>query len=502
MTSTTLFSPLIPGVNPDPSVVRVGEDYYLVTSTFEYLPGLALHHSRDFEHWTQIGNVGTRPEQLGIGDVPTHLGVYAPTIRHRDGVFYVVVTIFGGRGCVVFTAEDPAGRWSDGTVIDGLQGIDPDLAWDDDGTAYVTYSGRVPTAEGDLRGAILQVSVDLATGAILDEPRELWSGTGLKAPEAPHLYQRGDAWYLMIAEGGTERGHAVSIARSDSPRGPFEGCPANPVLSARSTSRAIQCTGHADLVELPDGGDAMVLLGMRPIGMTQAYSILGRETFATRFDWVDGWPVVEPVAALPRSAGSVFQDDFSTRDLDPGWVGVRRTPAEIAAIEDGALVLSADRGDLDGLHPAFLGRRQSGLTSEVAVEIDAAGGIGGLSIRYDEQHHVDLEVEGAPDGNRVTVRLRLSGLQQVWTAALPAGPLALRIASSPQQQVLPGDVAERMIFTAAPVADPGSAISIAEIDGRYLSAEVVVSFTGRVVGPYCSAGTASFRRFEQRGTDV
>ena len=171
------------------------------------------------------------------------------------------------RGCVVFTATDPAGPWSDGTTIDGVGGIDPDLAWDDDGNAYVTFSGLVTFGEdlGKHLG-IQQVRVDLDAGKALEEPRSLWSGTGLKFPEAPHVYRRGDYWYLMIAEGGTERGHGVSVARGPSTEGPFEGHPANPVLSARSTSRPIQNTGHADLVETPDGGSALVMLGVRPLG--------------------------------------------------------------------------------------------------------------------------------------------------------------------------------------------------------------------------------------------
>ena len=211
-------NPLIPGFNPDPSVVRVGDDYYIVTSTFEYLPGIPVYHSTDFVEWTQIGNVATRMEQLGVEDVTTGGGVWAPTIRYRDGVFYVIVTIAMGRGCIVFTATDPAGPWSDGTIIEGIGGIDPDLAWDDDGTALVTFSGLSTTGpDAGAHHGVQQVRVDLEAGRALEEPRSLWSGTGLKFPEAPHLYHRGDYWYLMIAEGGTERGHGVSIARGSSP---------------------------------------------------------------------------------------------------------------------------------------------------------------------------------------------------------------------------------------------------------------------------------------------
>lgn len=500
---TELFNPLIPGFNPDPSVVRVGEDYYVVTSSFEYLPGLPVYHSTDFEHWEQIGNVATRPDQLNILHVPTPLGVFAPTIRHHDGLFYVIVTVVGGRGCVIFTAADPAGDWSDGTVLEGLDGIDPDLAWGDDGTAYVTYSGHRVEQDGDRVPSIMQVRVELSTGAILDSPRPLWSGTGLKFPEAPHLYHRGDRWYLLIAEGGTERGHAVSIARATSPEGPFEGGPANPFLSARSTNRPIQNTGHGDIVELPDGTTGMIVLGMRPLGMGQAFSLLGRETFATRLEWVDGWPVAEPVTLNPRQEEVTFRDDFDGDVLDSGWMAVRRAPADVATVTSGGLRLSADGDDLNGLHPVLLCRRQRNIAAEAAIAIDVGDGTGGLTIRYDENHHLDLEAQGTEQGTRVVARLQLTGIQQEWHADLPAGPLILKVTATPNpEQVRLGDPVEQIALTAAPVADPTDIRTIAQIDGRYLSAEVVVAFSGRVLGPYCSDGSVTVRSFTYRGTDA
>ncbi|MYS55638.1 family 43 glycosylhydrolase, partial [Streptomyces sp. SID6013] len=176
-----------------------------------------------------------------------------------------------------FTAADPAGPWSEGVSIDGIHGIDPDLAWDEHGTPYVTYSGLhlVGTRVVANRG-ILQAKVDLVAGEVLEEPRELWSGTGLVAPEAPHLYRRDGQWYLVIAEGGTGYGHSVSVARGPSIEGPFEGAPHNPILSASGTDRPVQCTGHADLVQGPHGGDLLVLLGTRTAGRT---SPIGRETY-------------------------------------------------------------------------------------------------------------------------------------------------------------------------------------------------------------------------------
>ena len=241
--------PLIPGFNPDPSIVLVDGWYYLVTSTFEYLPGIPVYRSANLLDWEQVGNVITRPEQLDLRGVPTPGGVWAPTIRHRDGVFHVIVTVmFAPQGCVVFTADDPAGPWSDGTRIGVVDGIDPDLVWDDDGTALVTFAA--------IGRGIQQVAVDLGTGEALEQVRPLWSGSGLYAPEGPHVHRHGDLWYLLVAEGGTDRGHAVSVARGPSPRGPFTGDPANPVLSARSTGFPVQNLGHADLVETPDGGTA------------------------------------------------------------------------------------------------------------------------------------------------------------------------------------------------------------------------------------------------------
>ena len=163
-------NPVVPGFNPDPSIVAVDGVYYLITSTFEYLPGIPVYRSTDLVDWDQIGNVVTRPEQAELAEVPTPGGVWAPTIRHRDGVFYVIVTVMmGGRGCVLFTATDPAGPWSDGVMIEAVDGIDPDLAWDDAGTAYVTFA-RHPDP-------IQQVRVDLATGGARPGA-PIWTGSG------------------------------------------------------------------------------------------------------------------------------------------------------------------------------------------------------------------------------------------------------------------------------------------------------------------------------------
>jgi beta-xylosidase len=498
-------NPLIAGFYPDPSVVKVGQDYYLATSTFEYLPGIPVFHSRDLISWTQVSNVVERPGQLASAAVPTLGGAWAPTIRHRGGAFYVVVTDAMGRGMLIFTASQAAGPWSDGTLIDGVHGIDPDLAWDDEGVAYVTYSG-LDTTSGRPPGphaGILQVTVDLASGRPLSEPISLWSGTGLKFPEAPHLYRHGEYWYLMIAEGGTERGHGISIARGHSPSGPFESNPANPILSARSTSRPIQNTGHGDLVETPDGGWAIVLLGMRPTGMTQAFSALGRETFITAARWEDGWLVADPVELAPRAGEAVFEADFDEPELSPDWISVRRYPAEVSSLTErpGWLVLHGDGSTLDDQRPVLVGRRQQHPQARASVLVDPGTGVGGISVRYDEAHHYEIEV----GHGQVTARACVAGIRQEWTRAVTDGPVVLGldfVVPSPSLLSAEGPSMLSALTSDLVVLSVGTGddrVELARVDGRYLSQETAASFTGRVIGLYAASGVVAFDWYRYSG---
>jgi len=514
---TSWPNPLIAGFYPDPSVVKVGADYYLATSTFEYLPGIPVFHSTDLVTWTQLGHVVQRPGQLASAHVPTLGGAWAPTIRHRDGVFYVVVTDAMGRGMLIFSATDPAGPWSDGTLIDGVHGIDTDLAWDEDGLAYITYSGLDVTSgadPGEHKG-ILQFTVDLETGTPLSEPVSVWSGTGLKFPEAPHLYQHGEHWYLLIAEGGTERGHGISVARGDHPYGPFTegvaaGGPANPILSARSTSRPIQNTGHGDLVETPDGGWALVMLGMRPTGMTQAFSALGRETFITSARWENGWLAADPVLLNPRPGETVFADDFTGEALAPEWIGVRRYPAELATLAAGAagaaasagrLVLTGEGGTLDAEQPVLVGVRQRNPWSSTSVRVEPGTGLGGLGVRYDEDHHYEIEV-----GNGVvTARACVAGIRQEWTVPLAPqhvvdGAVTLGLDTVPPDasSMLSGLTSDIVVLSVGSGADR---VELARVDGRYLSQETAASFTGRVLCLFAVTGAVAFATFRYSGTE-
>jgi xylan 1,4-beta-xylosidase len=493
-------NPLIPGFYPDPSVVKVGSDYYLATSTFEYLPGIPVFHSTDLASWELIGHVVERPGQLASADIPTNGGAWAPTIRHRNGTFYVVVTDAMGRGMLIFTAARAEGPWSDGTVVKDIHGIDPDLAWGDDGTAYITYSGLDTTSGRPFggHGGILQITVDLETGKPLSQPRQLWSGTGLKFPEAPHLYRHDGSWYLMIAEGGTERGHGISVARGPAPDGPFEGGPGNPVVSARSTSRPIQNTGHGDLVQAPDGSWVVVLLGMRPAGGTQAFSALGRETFITTARWEDGWLRIDPVELAPANDGFGFTDDFSGPTLSPEWVAVRRYPAELAdSAAPGRLVLIGDGSTMDDQRPVFLGRRQRHRQVEVSVTVDAGSGVGGLVVRFDELHHYEIEI----GGGTVTARGAVASIRQEWSCPAPATVVTLHLECVPPGGSSLLDMLTSDIVVLSVSAAGTDKREVARLDGRYLSQETAASFTGRVIGLYAVDGEVGFSDFRYQGVE-
>jgi len=480
--SIQLKNPLIGGFNPDPSILRDGDGYYLVTSTFSYLPGIPIYHSTDLENWELVGHVVTRTNQLKIDGVPTLGGVWAPTIRKHDGVYYVVVTDAMGRGTLIFTASNPRGPWSDGIVAE-VEGIDPDLAWDSDGVCYMTYSGLIIT-EGKHLG-IQQVRIDTTTGKRLSEPKSLWSGTGLMFPEAPHLYEIDGKWYLLIAEGGTERGHSVSIARSDSPEGPFIGAPNNPILSARSTSREIQNTGHADLFQAHDGNWYMVLLGMHVHGLTRSFSPLGRESFITSVQWNDGWPTTDPVFPQGDANKKVYKKDFRNDEITGEMLGIRSFPASIAEKTPAGLKLTGNGTLMNGEKPQFIGKRQEILFGKIEAEITATG-TAGLTLYYDEISHYDVEI----NGQEIIARSMLPMLVHEEKVALPNNSdnitLFMRFDAPPEgyESKITSD-----FISLGFRESNGAETVIAQYDGRFLSAEVTCSFTGRVFGTYVIDGT-------------
>ncbi len=305
--------PAIPGFYSDPTWCRGRDAYYLANSSFEYFPGAPIFRSEDLVTWSQIGNIIDRPEQTPLLGVGASEGIFGSTLRFHDDRYWFVTTNIGTveAGQQIFTADDPAGPWSDAVVVAGSAGIDPDLFWDADGTCYLSWT-RPP-------GGIQQARVDPVAGTLLSDPVLLWNGTGMKAPEGPHVYRIGDWYYLLIAEGGTEKGHCVSVARGHSPYGPFTGHPDNPILTHRSSSHPVQSVGHADLLEGPDGTWWLTYHGTRPQGHTPEFHLIGRETMVSPVEWVDGWPVVREDLAQRAPATTSYDDDFRG-PLHPRWV--------------------------------------------------------------------------------------------------------------------------------------------------------------------------------------
>jgi hypothetical protein len=464
----TSVHPVVPGFHPDPTVCRVGDDYYLANSSFEYAPAVPLWHSRDLLTWRLLGNVLDRPEQFAPGAAGASKGVYAPTLRHHDGRFWLITTdVSGPVGQIVVHAEDPAGPWSDPLVVPGLHGIDPDLAWDEDGTCYVTYCSTDPGLPG-----ICQARVDLATGAVLTAPRRLWSGTGLAFPEAPHLYRRGGTWYLMIAEGGTERGHAVSIARGERPDGPFEPAPGNPFLSHRSTTHPVQNTGHADLVENADGTWAMVYLGVRPRGVTPMFHVNGRETFLAGVDWVDGWPVVDELRYVRPLPDHSFTDAFPDGPLHPRWVSPGAAPDAFAAPRPGGGLDLRPAATAAGA-PAALTTRVLDHDWSVEVDLDLDEGGGALLVRLDDHHWCEVRVSRG----RAHAVVRIGPVEAPLGDPVPVAgtPVTLGARSVASATSGPDDLLLGLVVA-------GAWHELARVDGRYLSTEVAGGFTGRTVG--------------------
>ena len=372
---TTFTNPILRGGYPDPSICRVDDNYYIVNSSFEYFPGLPIHHSKDLVNWELVGYGLHRKDQVtgavNLVDVQSNGGIHAPSLRCRDGKYYIITTnVYSPPDSesqtqmvnFIITADDIEGPWSDPQVIDGAPGIDPDVFFDDDGRVWYlgNHAPENPAFPGE--GEIWLQQLDPDTWQLIGDRHLLWRGAcGGTWAEGPHLYKRDGRYYLLIAEGGTSFDHAVMVAVSDDITGPYHSNPRNPILTSRHLGydNWVNSTGHADIVELPDGRYYMVALGIR--GDVDRHSNMGRETHLVPmtwqrepYEWKDvnyEWPVAAPATgrveratplpfvAAPQVRNNTFRDEFDGDTLKLDW-NFRRVPV------DGSYSLSARDGYL------------------------------------------------------------------------------------------------------------------------------------------------------------
>lgn len=430
-------NPILPGFNPDPSVIRVGEDFYIATSTFEWFPGIRIHHSRDLVNWRLVGHVLTRRDQIDMRGFNNSDGVWAPALSHADGKFWITFSCtHNSRGgawmstpCYVVTAEDIAGPWSDPTPIGG-SGFDPALFHDDDGRKWVvnmTWDGR---AGYNNFGSITVQEFDTEKGRLTGERIGIFSGTELGCTEGPQILKKDGFYYLVTAEGGTEWNHAVTVCRSRSLTGPYELHPQKYVLSSRfQEENPLQRAGHGFFVDTPSGEWYLTHLCGRPVYDPEAYSygpryatgfsILGRETGIQKILWRDGWPwlanggnapefrVAAPdLAPHPwpeQSAG----DDFTGDTLSPQWQTLRE-PAE-----ETWCTLNAKPGSLrmKGRHylssrfdQSLLARRieHHKMRAEILVDFhpESPMHMAGLVVYYDNSNYYFLKISRDDNGDK------------------------------------------------------------------------------------------------------
>jgi alpha-N-arabinofuranosidase len=513
-------NPILPGCYPDPSICRAGDDYYLVTSTFEYFPGLPIFHSRDLVHWHQIGHVLDRPSQLPLDEVRPSGGLYAPTIRHSNGTFYVINTLVDGKtksGNFIVTATDPSGPWSGPYWLESADGIDPSLFFDDDGRVW--YTGTRLKANGDYEGhtEIWLQELDLGSMQLVGDQYILWNGAVKAAvwAEAPHLYKVDDRYYLLIAEGGTAHHHAVTIARSDAITGPYEGNRGNPILTHRHLGMdyPIVGTGHADLVETQTGEWWMVLLGMRPYG--GYFYNLGRETFLAPVRWEDGWPIVSPgtgriefsspVPNLPEKTWPQEApcDNFDEPSLPLHWNFLRTPREEFYSLKQrpGYLRLRLRPQRLsESSNPSFVGRRQQHVhfSAQAAIEFvpQNEDECAGLALIQNKDFYFLLVLTHT---TQPVIRLirRAQGVESLLAEqAVTPGKMYLRVDAHEQS------------YNFYVANEPGEwQILASDVDGRILSTPVAGGFVGAYIAMYASSNGkpsmnyADFDWFEYAGLE-
>lgn len=490
-------NPILKGFYPDPSICRVGEDFYLVNSSFAYFPGVPIFHSKDLAHWEQLGHVLDRNEQLPLHNVTHSNGIFAPTIRHHNGTFYMITTNVSAGGNFLVTAKDPKGPWSDPYYLgEEAVGIDPSLFFDDDGKCY--YVGTRPNPKGVGYNGDWEIwtqELDLITMTLKGESSYLWKGALKEViwPEGPHLYKKDDYYYLMIAEGGTGPNHCITISRSKNLRGPYENNPNNPILTHRHLGKnyPIVYVGHGDLVDDINGNWYVVMLASR---RCEGYTNLGRETFLAKVIWEDGWPIVnegigklEDEVLVPLPSYKVLERKnsyhFFSDKLEDTMVCLRNPKESMYEIRknEGLLRLYLQPETLkECVSPSYLGVRQEEydyqvgayVTFQAMQEEEEAG----LAIVQSNRYHMKFVLK-RKEGAIYVCLISVEDSQDI--------PLKEEKIDSDQIEFTIVNHGQKADFIYK--ADGKSVLFSEEVDMKSLSTEVAGGFTGCTIGMYASS---------------
>jgi alpha-N-arabinofuranosidase len=431
--STTIVNPILTGFYPDPSIVKVDADYYLVNSTFSYFPGIPVMHSKDLKNWKQIGNVIHRPSQMDFMGERMTRGLFAPAISYHKGVFYVSCTDIDNMGNFVVTATDPAGPWSDPVRLPEVRGIDPSIYFDKDtDKAYILYNSDAPDNKPLYSGhrTIRMYEFDYKKLKVVGEETQLVNG-GVNISEkpvwieGPHIWKRNGWYYLYAAEGGTSVNHSEVVFRSKSPKGPYVAYENNPILTQRhlleDRKNPITSTGHAQFVEGPDGKTYSIFLAVRPY--EGDYYNTGRETFIAPIEWKNDWPHFDlggeevkyayevnykekpQKGALPQSGNFEYTLDLK-KGLDPSLLFLRTVDSASFSISKklGLVLKLKPETIAEYGNPSFVGKRQQHLYSRVETTMqfsaESESEKAGLVAFQNEEHFYFLAVS-QNDGQNV-----------------------------------------------------------------------------------------------------
>jgi xylan 1,4-beta-xylosidase len=531
----TIKNPILAGFYPDPAICKVGSDYYLVTSTFVYFPGIPILHSKDLKNWKQIGSAVTRPAQMDFMGEQTSRGLFAPAINYDKGTFYITCTDIDHGGNFIMTAKNPAGPWSDPVYIKEGRGIDPSMFFDA-GRAYMIYNSDPPDGKSLYSGhrTVKILELDLSTFKPVGTEKILVNG-GVnlsKKPvwiEAPHIYKRNEYYYLMAAEGGTSVNHSEVVFRSKDVRGPYVPYENNPILTHRNLDpkrkNPISSVGHADLVEGPDGQTYAVFLGVRPYEAD--FYNTGRETFIAPVKWIDGWPVIEPDHKQVQYQYKFSWKEQKTKGYTPlNGNFVLRTPFKDSLTSEFLFLRTYNptwydfKGNKSGLtlkllpetisgkgNPAFIGRRQQHLTSAASTEMDFSAKEdnekSGMVIFQSENNFYYLcrsqskgqqviqlyKGKSSEDGN----------MELIKEEVLPRSNAKIFLKISSDR--------DKYAFAYA-LKDGDWKILADQLNGKYLSTAVAGGFVGSLYGIYAtsvgkvSENTSNFKWLEYSGHDA